>query len=320
MYRPKTSILLDCGEGTVGQICRFYGNRTEDVIRNIKALFITHMHGDHHMGVMELIRTRQKYMPLDRPVLILMAPQQPFDELLNFYEENFGDVRNEFLMINNEDLVRLSIKNIYYKMNKRKENIERIWPHFFLQLNGGLSNDQKDLLKIKDLQTCRVPHLDPSYAISLKLNEMPEDEHNNEFKLTFSGDTIPCDALVELGQNSTLLIHEATFEDSLASSAAQNMHSTISQAIQQSEKMNAKYTILTHFSKRYGKLPPINDELIENKNIGIAFDNMEIVADDLSKLNSLYFKLKEIYADELGKMEKRSVKYASRNMISELRK
>lgn len=156
--------------------------------------------------------------------------------------------------------------------------------------------------------------MDLSYAISLKMNVLPEQDE--EFKLTFSGDTIPCDSLVELGRNSTLLIHEATLEDTLANSAALKMHSTISQAIEQSERMQAKYTVLTHFSQRYRVLPPINDDLIKNKNIGIAFDYMEIVPDDLSKLNDLYFKLKETYADELRRVEKRSKKYALRNDLS----
>lgn len=149
---------------------------------------------------------------------------------------------------------------------------------------------------------------------------MQQPDQQEDFKLTFSGDTIPCDSLIELGRNSTLLIHEATLEDLLANSAATKMHSTISQAIEQGEKMAAKYTLLTHFSQRYPVLPPIKDELIKNKNIGIALDNMEVTPDDLSKLNELYFKLKETYADELKRMEKRSQRYLRRSdvMISNL--
>lgn len=142
------------------------------------------------------------------------------------------------------------------------------------------------------------------------------EQQLDEFKLTFSGDTIPCDSLVELGRNSTLLIHEATLEDTLAASARFKRHSTISQAIEQSEKMQAKYTLLTHFSQRYRVLPPINDDLIKHKNIGIAFDFMEIVPDDLSKLNDLYFKLKETYAEELERVERRSKRYARKNELS----
>lgn len=175
-----------------------------------------------------------------------------------------------------------------------------------------MTDEQKALLKINDLKTCRVPHLEFSYAISIKSNILPENKE--EFKLTFSGDTIPCDSLLELGKDSTVLIHEATLEDALAMSAAQKMHSTISQAIEQGQKMQAKYTILTHFSQRYRVLPPINDELMANKNIGMAFDMMEIVPDDLNKLNNLYFKLKETYADELKRVEIRSEKYKRRTL------
>lgn len=141
---------------------------------------------------------------------------------------------------------------------------------------------------------------------------MPENQE--EFKLTFSGDTIPCDALTELGSNSSLLIHEATLEDTLSASAATKMHSTISQAIEHGRKMQAKYTILTHFSQRYRTLPPIKNELIDNS-IGIALDNMEVLPSDLCKLGDLYQKLKETYKDELDRVEKRSEKYKLRNPI-----
>lgn len=116
LNRLDTSILLDCGEGTVGQISRFYGSRTEDVIRNIKALHITHMHGDHHMGIMDFIRVRQKYMPGNRPPLLLMAPKQQFSELLDFYEQHFGNVRNEFIMIDNEDLVNFIENSLTFRI------------------------------------------------------------------------------------------------------------------------------------------------------------------------------------------------------------
>lgn len=183
---------------------------------------------------------------------------------------------------------------------------------------NGLPDDLKPILNLNDLQTCVVEHIDQSYGISLKMNMLPatNGQQSDEFKLTFSGDTVPCDSLIELGRNSTLLIHEATLEDTLAASAAFKKHSTISQAIQQSEKMNAKYTLLTHFSQRYRILPPINDDLIKNKNIGIAFDFMEVVPSDLCKLNDLYFKLKDTYAEELERVERRSQRYARKNNLS----
>lgn len=101
--------MLDCGEGTAGQLCRFYGTDTADVIRNIKGIWISHMHGDHHMGFMDLMRLRHEYMPSDREPLVLMAPKQRFGDLLNFYENNFSNVSNEYVMIDNEDLVSFTL-------------------------------------------------------------------------------------------------------------------------------------------------------------------------------------------------------------------
>lgn len=47
----------------------------------------------------------------------------------------------------------------------------------------------------------------------------------------FSGDTTPCDALVEVGMGATLLIHEATIQDDMPEVAIAKGHSTFGQAI-----------------------------------------------------------------------------------------
>lgn len=119
--RPESSVLLDCGEGTFGQMCRFYGNDTAKMICNIKGIFISHMHGDHHMGIMDLLRSRQKYMPTNRKPLVIMAPKVEFGELLDFYEDRFGNVASEYILLDNADLVselqfvfdRKTLFNIY---------------------------------------------------------------------------------------------------------------------------------------------------------------------------------------------------------------
>lgn len=42
------SLLLDCGEGTFGQLCRHYGEQVDQVLCNLVAVFVSHMHTDHH--------------------------------------------------------------------------------------------------------------------------------------------------------------------------------------------------------------------------------------------------------------------------------
>lgn len=52
MHTTETScILLDCGEGTAAQMIRFYGAaEVEKVFRKLKAIYISHLHADHHIG------------------------------------------------------------------------------------------------------------------------------------------------------------------------------------------------------------------------------------------------------------------------------
>lgn len=47
----------------------------------------------------------------------------------------------------------------------------------------------------------------------------------------YSGDTMPCDALVQAGKDATVLIHEATMGDDEAELALAKAHSTFGQAI-----------------------------------------------------------------------------------------
>lgn len=51
------------------------------------------------------------------------------------------------------------------------------------------------------------------------------------WKIVFSGDTRPCERLIECGRGCDLLIHEATFEDDLAHEARTKLHATTSEAI-----------------------------------------------------------------------------------------
>ena len=70
-------------------------------------------------------------------------------------------------------------------------------------------------------------------------------------KITYSGDTMPCESLIELGKNSDVLIHEATFSQELSDIALEKKHSTSVDAANDAKKMGAKQLILTHISSRY---------------------------------------------------------------------
>jgi len=109
--------------------------------------------------------------------------------------------------------------------------------------------------------------------------------NHSEWKLVYSGDTVPCPALIEAGNRATVLIHEATFEDGMEAEATEKRHSTISQAVQVGLGMQAKHVILTHFSQRYPKLPPT---ILQAHRVCVAFDLMEISFDRFDHVAGLF--------------------------------
>ncbi|MFX0080471.1 MAG: ribonuclease Z [Candidatus Hodarchaeota archaeon] len=70
-------------------------------------------------------------------------------------------------------------------------------------------------------------------------------------KITYSADLVPSKSIIELGKDSDILVHEATFAKKLANTALEKKHSTSVDAANDAKKMNAKQLILTHISSRY---------------------------------------------------------------------
>lgn len=78
------------------------------------------------------------------------------------------------------------------------------------------------------------------------------------FKFSYSGDCRPSRDFATIGKGTTVLLHEATFDDELKGDAEAKKHSTTSEAIGVGAAMGAKRVILTHFSQRYQKIPSMS--------------------------------------------------------------
>lgn len=276
---PNACVLLDCGEGTYGQIVRFYGKeRAHKVIRDLKGIFISHLHADHHIGLIGLLRGRiqEEQISGKLPPVKLFAPQQ-IQSYLTFYHIRIEPIKHTYTLVRNLSLCA---------------DPERV--------------SKYECCGLLDISTCLVPHCKHAFAVAITLDDAEQT------KITYSGDCLPSQALVELGMNSHVLIHEATIEDELEDEAKLKMHSTVSQAISQGERMHAKYTILTHFSQRYAKLPRMEYE--PQKKVGIAFDNMMVTLPELDKVNLLYPTLKLLFSEECDEMEQKAIKRMNKRL------
>lgn len=63
------SILFDCGEGTLGQLSRLYGpEELPEVLKDIKCIYISHLHADHHLGVAAVLKAWYHVKHYGKPV------------------------------------------------------------------------------------------------------------------------------------------------------------------------------------------------------------------------------------------------------------
>jgi ribonuclease Z len=93
-------------------------------------------------------------------------------------------------------------------------------------------------------------------AVSLTFPHADTDPENiRPLKVSYSGDCRPSHEFTLIGRNTTVLIHEATFDDELKGDALAKKHSTTSEALSIGARMNATAVVLTHFSQRYQKIP-----------------------------------------------------------------
>nr|CAD7262484.1 unnamed protein product [Timema shepardi] len=274
-----TSVLLDCGEGTYGQLVRFYGPAgVGDVLRAIRAVYVSHLHADHHIGLVGLLKGRKEALlstkEQNHPPVFLMAPRQIMF-WLNFYHRHFEPILQEFELVANGDL------------------------HMGAPVHDKETHKQLlDRLNMSDISTILVKHCPNAFGVAFT--------HKDGWKITYSGDTMPCNDLVKLGKGSDLLIHEATMEDELQKEARYKLHSTTSQAIQVGLDMEARFTLLTHFSQRYAKLPRFSENF--SSKVGIAFDNMQVRFSDLPLLPLLYPALKLMFAEHYEELEQKAAR------------
>ncbi|KAK3905087.1 hypothetical protein C8A05DRAFT_31083 [Staphylotrichum tortipilum] len=255
------SYLFDCGENTLGQLRRCLGyDGADEVLQDLRAIYISHAHADHHLGTVSVI-ARWNLVTPDRKLAIIAAPK-------------YHDFLREFHQV--QDL-----------------SMDRLLPVYLRPVPGGRpipGSISRPLVPaditcpLPTIEACFVDHCTDATALVLTFP-------GSGLKLAYSGDCRPSAEFAALGRGAHLLVHECTFEDELGGDARAKKHSTLSEALGVGRRMEARRILLTHFSQRYPKLPVVSEETLRRGREGGREKDVEVLfAFDMMRVKLGEFK------------------------------
>ncbi len=244
--RAGELLMFDCGEGTQRQMMRYGSGFTVDDI------FVTHMHADHFLGIIGLLRT--------------MGLQGRTDPIRLWGPAGAREILHE--------AVHLGVERVPFEIE-----ITELEPDAVLKRSGYDIVAYRTSHGIRSLGYALIEHerlgrFDVERARALGVPEGPlfGKLHRGEVvefdgkrvdpgdvvgpprpgrRVVYTGDTRPCKRTIEIAKHADLLIHDATFGEDEADRAAQTGHATAREAAEIARKASALRLVLTHISSRY---------------------------------------------------------------------
>ncbi len=273
LTRNGEQIMFDCGEGVQRQMIK-----AKSGLHKPLKIFITHMHGDHVLGLPGLLQT-MSLMDRQKPVE-LYAPQgiahflECLRETLQFqltFQVNIHEIANPGIICNEEQ---------YYVEAEHTNHAITSFAYAFIEKpRPGRFNTQKAIeLGIPEGTAWGKLQRGEKYVLPNGQVVIPSDVSGPlriGRKIIYTGDTKPFEGFTQFAQNADLVIHEATFDDALAEKAAMDGHSTPSQAATQAKTANTKSLVLTHISARYSDVTLL---LTQARKV---FENTQVASDFL---------------------------------------
>ncbi|PSQ46012.1 ribonuclease Z [Halobacteriales archaeon SW_6_65_15] len=270
--REGDRLLFDVAEGTQRQMMRFgTGFAISDV-------FVTHLHGDHVLGLPGLVQTldfndREEtlciYVPAgieeDIDALVHAANTQPSFRV-RVYAVEPGEVavrRDDYEVRVFRTDHRTNAVGYALVEDERKGRFDRekaeelgvpVGPKFS-QLHEGQPVELEDGRVIEPEQVVGDPRPGRTFV--------------------YSGDTRPSAEVADAAEDADLLVHDATFADDRRERAVETGHSTARQAAEIASRAGVERLALTHISSRYAG--DVSDHLAEARE---AFDGEVFVPDD----------------------------------------
>ncbi len=249
IQRKGEQIMFDCGEGVQRQMIKAKGSFHKKM-----RIFITHMHGDHVLGLPGLLQTmalldREKKLEIYGPVGI-----RRFLECVKETVQFFLTYPTEIYEVEKAGVVCDEAE--YTVQAVHADHVSPSWSYAFVE------KPRPGRFNLKKARALGIPEgplwskLQQGQKIRLDNGEVVKPEQivgslRKGRKMIYTGDTKPSQSLVNFAINADLLIHDATLDDALAERAEEDGHSTPCQAADTAKKAKAKQLVLMHISARY---------------------------------------------------------------------
>jgi ribonuclease Z len=249
IQREDECLLFDCGEGVQRQMIK-----ARTGFHKKMKVFITHMHGDHVLGLPGLLQTmalldRQRKLEVYGPsgiALFLECMKKTVQFVLTFPVE-VHEIGKEGVVCEEKEYVVEAVWADHVVPSLAYAFVEKPRPgRFFPE-------------KAKRLRVPEGPlwsELQKGHSVKLANGKTVKPEQvvgsaRKGRKIVYTGDTRPFAALARLAAGADLLVHDATFDYGLAERALEDGHSTAAQAAKDAKKAKVKRLVLTHVSARY---------------------------------------------------------------------
>ncbi|MEF8780736.1 MAG: ribonuclease Z [Haloferacaceae archaeon] len=247
--REGDRLLFDCGEGTQRQMMRFgtgFG---------ISHVFLTHLHGDHVLGLPGLVQTwdfndRTEALSIHCPPgtrnhvkSLLRAGGHEAGFPIRVNEVAPGNVAlraEEYEVRAFRTNHRTRAQGYVLVEDDRPGRFDREKAEEELEIPPGPVYGRLHEGETVELDDGRVIH--PEQVVG---------DPRPGRRFVYTGDTRPVEETVEAAENADLLVHDATFADDYADRARETAHSTGREAARIADRANAKRLALVHISSRY---------------------------------------------------------------------
>ncbi len=260
-------VLFDCGEGTQRQMMMAKTGF------KVEAIFITHLHTDHFVGLFGLLETMSLNERQER-----LTVYSPHPEFLSSIFKAFGYDELSFPVEVRELKDGESVRFGNFRIVAfRTEHIVKSYGYALIEdeRRGKFNREKAEELGIKPGPLYAKLARGESVVVDGKVitPEMVLGKPRPGRKVVYTGDTRPCERVVEIARNADLLIHDASFTSELDDWAKETKHSTAREAAEVARKAGVKRLILTHISARYKDPTPLLEEAKE------VFESVEVAED-----------------------------------------